>query len=269
MGMKLTTPRRIDSADNPLFKQLRQLTESSHARRKSRVCLLDGVHLVGTCLQQEGKALRELIVRESAQADPEIAALLAQAKRPAVILADALFRQLAATTTPQGVLALVDVPVGELPDATHPMVVILDGIQDPGNAGVIIRAAAAAGATHVLFSLDSVFAWSPRVIRASQGAHFAIHVVEDVDVHAWLDQYPERVPVALMPRAAESIFTVALPPSLAWVVGNEGQGVTKAMAARSQAVAIPMPGAIESLNAAQALTIALFESVRRRLAAGR
>jgi RNA methyltransferase, TrmH family len=253
----------IASAENPLFKSLKKWVQSSHARRKSGVSLLDGVHLVEGYLAA-GLRPQELIVSESGVRDAEVQALFARhSAAPTATLADSLFHQLAATATPQGILALVATPQPDLPSAADALVLVAENLQDPGNAGALIRAAAAAGASHVLFSKGSVFAWSPRVLRAAQGAHFATQVLEEVDVLNWAQQEKARTFVALMPRADASIFELPMPPPLALVVGNEGAGVSAALAAICTPATIPMPGKLESLNAAQAATVALFEVVRR------
>jgi TrmH family RNA methyltransferase len=255
--------RVIRSADNPLYKQLARWVASSGARRRSGLALLDGIHLVEGALAA-GKSPR-LLLRESDADEPVLAALSGRSALPAVRLADGLFDRLAATRTPQGVLALIDTPQGSFPTQRDALVVVLDALQDPGNAGAIVRAAAAAGASHVLFGKGSVFAWSPRVVRAGQGAHFHVQVVEEVDITAWLDEVCDhRRVLALSARASEDLFDIALPSPLAFVVGNEGAGVSDAVLARCHGqIAVPMPGRIESLNAAQAATVALFEVVRR------
>lgn len=253
----------VSSADNPLFKSLKKWVQSSHARRKSAVSLLDGVHLVQSYLAA-GHTPRELIVSASGAGDSEIQEFLAAySAQPATVLTDALFHQLAATTTPQGILALVDTPQPALPAPDDALVMVVENLQDPGNAGAIIRAAAAAGASHVLFSKGSVFAWSPRVLRAAQGAHFATHVIEDIDLIAWTKSERLRAFVCLMPRAERTIFETPMSAPLALVVGNEGAGVSAPLAALCACATIPMPGKLESLNAAQAATIGLFEVVRR------
>jgi RNA methyltransferase, TrmH family len=255
--------KSIQSESNPLYKRLHQWTQSSHARRRSGVTLLDGIHLVQACLDSTHTPTT-LIASESGANNPEVQLLLARGpSSETVVMSDRLFATLAATATPQGILALVTTPRPALPTVDDPLILLVDRLQDPGNAGAVIRAAAAAGASHVLFAKESVFAWSPRVVRASQGAHFATHVCEDVDLLALLSAQPQRAALALMPDATESLFTVALPAPLAIVVGNEGGGIQADLAARCMHARIPMPGRTESLNAAQAATIALFEVVRR------
>jgi TrmH family RNA methyltransferase len=130
--------------------------------------------------------------------------------------------------------------------------------------GTLLRSAAAAGVEHVLLSPTCAFAWSPKVLRAAQGAHFALNIVEGADLGAFVASF-EGMSVALCGEAAGSLYDADLRGAIAFLVGNEGAGLSpeieKAAAVR---VRIPMPGRAESLNAGVAGSIALFEAVRQR-----
>jgi TrmH family RNA methyltransferase len=140
---------------------------------------------------------------------------------------------------------------------------MLEALQDPGNLGSILRSAAAAGIARVLLSPDSVQAWSPRVLRAGMGAHFMLHIHENVDLLGAARDFGGRV-VVTSGRAGRSLFDADLRGAVALVFGNEGAGVSARLAAAAhEAVAIPMPGAAESLNVAAAAAICLFERVRQ------
>ena len=145
---------------------------------------------------------------------------------------------------------------------------LLDDVQDPGNVGTILRTAAAAGVEQVLLSKHCAFAWSPKVLRAGQGAHFLTTIVEDVDLAAWMATFRAgggRV-AALVARGGAPFYRTALERPLALAVGNEGAGLSPALrAAADVEVTIPMPGGMESLNAAAAAAVVLFECVRREL----
>ncbi len=144
---------------------------------------------------------------------------------------------------------------------------MLDDLQDPGNVGTILRTAAAAGVEQVLLSKDCAFAWSPKVLRAGQGAHFLTTIVEDVNLGAWTDRFRADggQVIGTVPTAGLDVFTAPLHWPLAIIVGNEGAGITPALLARVDArVTIPMPGGMESLNAGAATAVVLFEAVRRR-----
>lgn len=250
----------ITSRDNPFFKELKRLCQSGRERQKSGKTLLDGAHLIRAYEEILGP-VETLIVNESACLQPEIAALIAG--REVMVLAENLFRDIAVVETPSGIMALVPIPVSPLPDAAVDTV-LLDGVQDPGNVGTLLRTAAAAGFRQVLLSADCAGIWSPKVLRAGQGAHFALSLVEEANLAAFLNTYQGTAAVTQL-HDAVSLFEAPLQGAIAWVFGSEGQGVRPEVAAVAPLkVRIPMPGVAESLNVAAAAAVCLFETVRRR-----
>jgi TrmH family RNA methyltransferase len=261
--------RRITSADNPRFRALLKLHQSSRERRKAGLSLLDGVHLISAYLHHIG-APEEVIVSRSGLEAAEIAALLRRpGMPPAMMLGDALFRELSSVSTPTGIIAAVKTPAaGEIPD-TPATCVMLEDLQDPGNLGSILRSAAAAGVGEVYLSRSSVQAWSPRVLRAGMGAHFVVRIYEGVDLAALVRRFPGTV-YAAAHDASLPLYSADLRGRVALVFGNEGAGITRELReAAHAAIAIPMPGQAESLNVAAAAAVCLFERVRQtRAAAG-
>jgi TrmH family RNA methyltransferase len=143
--------------------------------------------------------------------------------------------------------------------------ILLDGVQDPGNVGTLLRTAAAAGIKQALLSPGCASAWSPKVLRAGQGAHFALAIHEDVDLAAFMANYSGTTAVTCL-DGATSLYEAKWQGSLAWIFGAEGQGVRPDLiAAALLRIRIPMPGAVESLNVGAAAAVCLFEMVRRRL----
>ena len=258
--------KAIRSAANPRLKALRKLMESSQERRRAGLSVLDGTHLVAAYLDHVG-APQELLVSDSGAADPEISALLQRAGgREALVLPDKLFGTFSPVATPQGILAVIRTPEqGALPRLDEPCVMV-EALQDPGNLGSLLRTAAAAGMKRVLLSKDSVQAWSPRVLRAGMGAHFKTRIYEKVDLQAAARAFEGRV-IATSGRGSRSLFATDLRGPVALLFGNEGGGISPALAAAAHAtVTIPMPGRTESLNVAAAAAICLFERVRQLLA---
>jgi hypothetical protein len=159
----------IQSRDNPFFKGLKRLAESGRERRKTGHTLLDGVHLVESYEAVHGP-VEALIVAESALASGEIAAYVAG--RDVVVLADSLLRDLGLVDTPSGLLAVATMPSGIAAVNLEKEAILLDGVQDPGNVGTLLRTAAAAGIKQALLSPGCASAWSPKVLRAGQGRTF-------------------------------------------------------------------------------------------------
>lgn len=260
-----TSGQRIVSRDNARFKTLRKWAQQGRARRAAGVVLLDGVHLL-EALEAGGGAADEVIVSDSGAARAEIAAWLAAHPRlRRLALPDALFAEIAATETPSGILGVAALPQPVArPDAAADAL-LLDGVQDPGNVGTLLRTAAAAGIRQALLGPGCADAWAPKTLRAGQGAQFQLAVHEHQDLAAFLGGYRGSGVVTAL-DAEQSLWQARLDGPLAWVFGAEGQGVSAPVRAAARlALRIPMPGGSESLNVAAAAAVCLFEAVRRRL----
>lgn len=255
--------KSIASRDNATFKQLKKLAESARERRKTGQALLDGVHLVDAALQA-GSIPQMLAVSENGAAHDEIAGLLQRMPGVQLVsLADGLFAEISPVETPAGILALIDIPHRPVP-ALPEFALLLEDVQDPGNLGTLLRSAAAAGVKVAWLSTGCADAWSPRVLRAGMGAHFALAIEERVNL---LEKAAGFVglTVATSLAASRSLYALDLTGPVALMAGNEGAGLSAGLLAVANAqIRIPMPGNIESLNVAAATSICLFERVRQK-----
>ncbi|MDR3324174.1 MAG: RNA methyltransferase [Zoogloeaceae bacterium] len=257
--------KHIISRDNPHFKAWKKLAQSGRARRQAGEVLLEGLHLV-TAWQVACGLPSCILVSDKGRQNPEIADWLAglgeHAPEPTQ-LSEALFAELADTETPGGLLAFAPRPAQATPPAPDQDSLLLDGVQDPGNLGAILRTAAAAGVSQALLSADCADAWSLKVLRAGQGAHFQMRIHEGVDLPDFLAAFAgESLATAL--KEGQSLYAAAWRHPVAWVFGSEGQGVRPpVLAAAQKRIRIPMPGKLESLNVATAAAVCLFEMVRR------
>lgn len=255
--------KRIQSRDNAAYKALVRLASSARARRAERAALLDGAHLIDA-FRAAGGTVEMLVASESGQARDEVRRLFGETPaRARMLLGDRLFDDIAQVVTPTGVLAVIRTPEPRALPERLETCLLLEGIQDPGNLGSILRTAVAAGVRCVLLSKGCAFAWSPKVLRAGQGAHFFLSIHEDVPLSVAAEQFDGQV-IATDPRAARSLFEVALAERCAWIFGAEGAGASAALASRATLrVRVPMPGPAESLNVAAAAAVCLFEQVRQ------
>ncbi len=254
----------VHSRDNARFKALHRLATSTRERRKLGLALLDGAHLIAAYRASGGRP-QQLILSESGMDNAEAAELArGEFGQGALVLADALFNDIAQVATPTGVIALIHTPVaGPLP-ASIERCVMLENIQDAGNLGSILRSTAAAGIRSVLLSRGCAFAWSPKVLRAGMGAHFSLDLFDNCDLALAADRLAGRL-ICASGHAAKSLYATDLRGPLAWVFGNEGAGVSAELSAlAAEQVRIPMPGKTESLNVAAAAAICLFEQLRQR-----
>ncbi|AYH43160.1 rRNA methyltransferase [Azoarcus sp. DN11] len=257
--------KAITSRDNPNVKRLHALATSSRERRSSGLTLLDGAHLVQAALDA-GWSLRELVVSAQGLARPEIRRIVERCSSlPALQLTDPLFAHVSPVDSPSGILAVIDIPPSPMAKGLRDSLLVLDGVQDAGNLGTILRTAAAAGLKEVLLTPGCAQAWSPRVLRAGMGGHFCLRIHEHVQVAEALREYPGQVLATGLGAGARPLYDCDLRGSVAWLFGAEGQGLSAEVAAlASGLVVIPMPGAVESLNVGAAAAICLFEQVRQQ-----
>jgi RNA methyltransferase, TrmH family len=255
--------KAITSAENARFKLWLRLNQSARERRKSGYSLLDGIHLVAAYQEHCGNP-EEIIVSHAGLSNPEITAVLSRLPEPAVVLTDGLFSQLSTVATPTGIIAIIKTPRPELPPQSAVASIYLEDIQDPGNLGSILRSAAAAGIEQVVLSHGSVHAWSPRVLRAGMGAHFAVRIHEGADLMRCVTEFRGHV-LATVRHAARPVFDADLTGAVALLFGNEGGGLSaRLLEAAHDVLSIPMPGKSESLNVAAAAAVCVFERVRQQ-----
>jgi TrmH family RNA methyltransferase len=260
--------KSITSRENALYKELKQLASSSQARRKAGRTLLDGVHLCEAYLQHAG-APALCIVGEGSRQHIEVAAILEKCeglRTQCIMLPDSLYQALSQVENGIGLLFVIDTPAIETPHEIAVAAVLLDNLQDPGNLGSILRSAAAAGIKQVFCSKGTVFAWSPKVLRAGMGAHFLLDIFENADLGSLMRA--SKIPVmATSSHAERRIFDVDLRHPVAWLFGHEGQGLSEDLLAHASCqVTIPHLGQIESLNVAASAAICFFEQLRQTLA---
>ena len=255
--------KKIQSRDNPLFKELVKLGGAARQRGKAGQTLLDGAHLLAAYLDA-GKQPQHILLNAAALHDAEITVLLERAAGvPTTQLDDRLFAELSELKTPTGILALIDIPTPTVMQSNFAL--LLEDIQDPGNLGSMLRSAAAAWCDAVFLSVGCADAWSPKVLRAAMGGHFALNIHERQDLQGVAKTFPGMLLAASL-QAERSLYDCDLRGKVAFLLGNEGAGLSDGLLnLATQTFAIPMAGKIESLNVAAATAICLFETMRQRL----
>ena len=252
----------IRSRDNLRVRRWRKLATSRRARRSERRALIEGVHLVSTLLASRGR-LGALIVSETGFAQREIAALVERSPVAPVILSDLLFRSIADADSPAGIAAEIVLPMVAPNLATCGGCVFLEGVQDAGNVGAILRSAAAFNLGDAVLGPGCADAWSPKALRAGMGAHFALRIGTRTDLAAAIERFGGTI-ACTVARDGVPVHIADLRGRIGWIFGGEGQGVSAALASRAQLrVTILMPGATESLNVAAAAAICFYERSRQ------
>lgn len=245
----------IHSRDNAFVKDLRRLAQDTTAYRKQGRVWLEGDHL---CRAALARGLRASVAVFSESFWPQAEVEYARAATKFIVLADALFADVSGLESPAAMGFILDLPAPASlrPDAAT---VVLDRVQDAGNVGSILRSASAFGFRQVAAIKGSAALWSPKVLRAGMGAHFALDLIEGLALD---DLAALQVPLLVTSsHAGDYLHRAALPWPCAWVMGHEGQGVSPALEDRaSLRIRIAQPGGEESLNVAAAAAICLHAS---------
>jgi TrmH family RNA methyltransferase len=258
--LALSAQSIIASRQNPRFKALRKLADDP---ARHELAIADGIHLVAACIER-GVAMQQLLVSESGMRNSEIGGLLAQCRSVECLnFSDALFREITGIAAPTGIAAVFAPPRPEV-SVLRGDAVLLEGVQDAGNVGTILRSAAAAGVVDVLLGPGCAGAWTMKVLRAAQGAHFSLRIRDQADLLAAVQSSPVRS-VATVAREGQDLFQLNLSGPVLWLLGSEGAGLSPSLrAAAGTAATIPLAGATESLNVAATAAVCLFEARRQR-----
>lgn len=257
--MALTDVVTIHSRDNAFLKDLRRLAQEPSAYRKQGRVWLEGDHLCRAALDRKkqpavavfSESFWPLAQIEYGRVAPKI-----------VVLADALFALISGLESPARMGFVMDLPAVAVLNAQAASVV-LDRVQDAGNVGSILRSASAFGFQQVIALKGSAALWSPKVLRAGMGAHFALELVEGASPE---DLQDLNLPLLVTHvHGGEYLHRAHLPWPCVWVMGHEGQGVSERLVERaSQRIRIAQPGGEESLNVAAAAAICLHASAAAR-----
>lgn len=252
----------LRSRDNPRVRRWRRLVTDRQARRRLGRTWIEGTRLVRAYLAARGSPVA-IIVSAQALDTPDIAGLVRDAGVAPTVLASPLFDGLADTESPQGVAAEIDIPRVTSALDNVEQCIFLEGVQDPGNLGAILRSAVAFGVADVVLG-GCTDPWAPKVLRAAMGAHFALCIQETMDLRALLQRFDgERI--CTVPHGGTPLQAVDLRGRNAWVFGAEGQGVSAATASIATTLArIPIADSSESLNVSAAASICLYEAARQR-----
>ena len=256
--------RETIGARHPLLTSIRKATLKG-TLTEDGYCVAESFHLLDEALRS-GREVKTILAAESVEPTVERRVKGLHGTRVWTV-PDPLFAQVATTETSQGVLALVQPPRWTLDElfGGQPLVVVLDALQDPGNAGAIVRAAEAFGASGILCVKGTVSLWNPKALRASAGSLFRVPFLQGMEaglVSAALAQ--RRVEIyAAVPQGGRSLHAVDLTRPSAVLIGGEAHGVRPALRSGACDLHIPTLG-VESLNAGLAAGILLYEAHRQR-----
>ena len=252
---------QITSTNNDKIKYLRKLLAKRAFREEEGRFVLEGARAVCDAAEA-GARITALFLREG-----EELPLAPDAVGTVDILAPHVFDSAADTRSPQGVLAIAEIPHTAPEDIAGGAVVFCENLRDPGNLGTVIRTAAAVGASGVVLSEGCVDLYNPKTVRATMSALFSVPILlgaHPADAFSYFKSEGYRVFGAALTENARDLYDGGFPQKSLIVIGNEGSGITEeTLALCDQAVRIPMPGGVESLNAAVACAVILYEHYRQ------
>jgi RNA methyltransferase, TrmH family len=261
-GALRTQPRLIASRQNPRVKELRAALART-GRTPSGLIAIEGEHLLAEAMRSHLR-FASIFLRDGYQPSFELPDRAEHLVLPADVFSSAV-----ATEQPQGIAALVHPPdfsSAKVFDGRAPLVLVLAGLQDPGNVGTLLRSAEAFAASGVLLLPGTASPWNPKALRASAGSAFRVPAFSTTEAEAIHLLAEHNIPAtAAVARAGTPINEAPLTQSCALLIGNEGAGLSDSLlAAAAHRVTIPTPGNVESLNAAIAGSLLLYEAARQR-----
>ena len=256
----------ISSKENELIKHIKKLKDKKE-RDISGEYLIEGVKLIKEAIQEKAK-IKQIIVCDECERTETISQDLMYeiAKFDCIYVTKKIFEYITEVKTPQGILAIIEKESNEQNiDYNQEIIVALDGIQDPGNLGTILRTVDSVGLTQILVSKDTADCYNPKVVRSTMGAIFRVKVIECEDLEKTLKEIKKHKfsIVITSLQTDNSIYDVEYKKDVI-VIGNEANGVSeKIQNLADKKVKIPMLGKTESLNASVATGIILYEYVRQ------
>lgn len=257
----------ITSTSNQQMKTIVQLNKKGKARRELRAFVVEGIKM----LRETPRALlRQVYVSEKFLADEKNRVCLAEFGIDYETVSDRVFAHISDTNTPQGILAVVRQPsycFEDLFEGTHPRLLVLEDIQDPGNLGTMFRTGEGAGLSGIIMSRDTVDLFAPKTVRATMGSIYRVPYYVSEDLRATLHALHDAgVHIYAAHLRGEKFYDEPdYTGATAFLIGNEGNGLTQETADLADTyIRIPMEGRLESLNAAMAAGILMYEAHRQQ-----
>ena len=253
----------ITSKDNELIKDIRKLAQKKY-RDEQNEFIIEGIKMIEEAVKENAKIKMVVVCEELNQGPIPKEILYKIAKEKIVYVSDKVFKSLTDVNSPQGILAIVEKSSKNEIDFSKDLYLILDNIQDPGNMGTILRTADSITLTQIIVPKGNADCYNPKVVRSTMGAIFRVNVIEVENLIKTIKEMKKhKIQVLATDLATDlSIYDVSYKKS-AIVIGNEGNGVSKeVLAVADKKIKIPMPGKTESLNAAVATGIILYNAIR-------
>ena len=257
----------ITSKDNEIVKKIRKLKEKKY-RDEENVYVIEGIKVIEEAINENVNIKKIVICEECIEAGSIAQSTLYEiAKFDCIYVSQKVFSILTDVVAPQGILAIIEKPdKNQEIDTTADLILALDGIQDPGNLGTILRTADSANLKQIILSSDSADPYNPKVVRSTMGAIFRMNIITTDNLAKTLQMIKKHKfeVVATSLDTDKSVYDIKYNKKVI-IIGNEAKGVSKEIQdLADQRVKIPMLGKTESLNASVAASIMIYEYVREK-----
>lgn len=258
----------ITSKDNEIIKGIKRLKEKKYRDQENKY-IIEGIKIVEEAIEEQANILKIIICDECITEGTFSKKLMYDiAKYDCISVPLKIFMSISDVTNPQGILAIIEKKNVESEiNYDEDMILVLDGIQDPGNLGTILRTTDSVNLKQIIVSKDTADPYNPKVVRSTMGAIFRVNVIRVDDIVETLKKIKKNhfKVVATSLETTDSVFDIEYNKK-ALVIGNEAKGVSKeVLDIADNKVKIPMLGRTESLNASVATSIILYEYVRQKL----
>ncbi len=257
----------ITSKDNEIVKEIKKLKEKKY-RDQQQKYIIEGIKLVKEAIAENAIIDRIVVCEDCANNGTIDKTLLYEiAKFDCIYVSEKVFSSITEVNTPQGILAVIERKENNEISYDEDIIVVLDGIQDPGNLGTILRTLDSVNLKQIIISENTADPYNPKVVRSTMGAIFRINIIRSNDLISTLKEVKKnKFKLMITSLDAEKNIYEADYKKKALVIGNEANGVSKEVQELAdEKIIIPMLGKTESLNAAVATSIVLYEYVRRKI----
>ncbi len=253
----------ITSKDNPLIKFVSNLQASSKHRKEAKLFVLEGLRICDDAHQNNIKFDKLIVTKTAFEKYANFVKNFAGISDNCYILREDLFKKISDTNSPQGIIALAKIPQNCNKVSKCGRYIALENVSDPSNLGAIARTAEALGVDGIIMSSDSCDPYSPKSLRSSMGTLLRLPLYITDNIIDFITQNELRSFACVVDKTAESITTVDFADGDVLLIGNEANGLTEYTKSNShKRITINMLGKAESLNAAAAASIAMWEMVK-------
>ena len=253
----------ITSKDNPLIKFVSGLQTSAKNRKEQNLFVLEGLRICDDAYQNNIKFDKLIVTKHALEKYNDYVKLFAKISDNSYVLKEELFKKISDTNSPQGIIAVAKIPNKDIKISREGRYVALENLADPSNLGAIARTAEALGVDGIIMSADSCDPYAPKSLRSSMGTLLRLPVFVVEDIIAFANENNLRTFACVVDKDADSIVSMGFTDGDVLLIGNEANGLTDNTKQKAdKRITIKMQGKAESLNAAAAAAIAMWEMVK-------